>query len=246
MSLTNILFFDVETVPVEPDFASLSPHGADTFTKRFRSVYDKMLWEDPVSISNPANQADYQLEVWQQVYEQNVSLLAEYAKVACISVGFVDKTNAWHSKSFCGPDERKVLTDFCDAVSHKDVFRLCAHNGKTFDLPFLVRRLLIHGMKVPEKLQIMGLKPWDLKWIIDTQELWSLGDLRYFPSLDRICYAFSIQSPKSEMDGSQVASVFYSDAPDRFEKIARYCECDIVALVLVLACLYQLPKPSNL
>ena len=236
MSLRNILFFDAETVPQELEFAKFSKHGRDTFSKRFhRQIADLALMT-----------GDRDDIVEQAVYEQNVSVLAEYAKVAAISIGMVNKDNQLRMQTFSGPDEKELLTKFCTIVADQIVYKLCAHNGKAFDIPFLVRRLLINAMKLPDRLNILNLKPWDMKWICDTMEMWNLGDIRYNASLDRLAYAFNLPSPKSDMDGSKVASVFYSDDPDRFKKIGTYCQIDVVTLVCVYAYMTGNPLPVNL
>ncbi|MFM7194795.1 MAG: hypothetical protein ACKOYP_08470 [Bacteroidota bacterium] len=42
--------------------------------------------------------------------------------------------------------------------------RLCAHNGKEFDFPYLCRRMIINGIPLPPSLDLSGRKPWEVKW----------------------------------------------------------------------------------
>lgn len=108
--------------------------------------------------------------------------------------------------------------------------RLCAHNGKEFDFPFLARRMLKHQLALPTLLRLMGKKPWEVPHL-DTLELWKFGDYKHYTSLKLLAHFFDIPSPKGDMDGSDVAHVYYekNDLP----RIVRYCEKDVVTLTQV-------------
>lgn len=218
--MKNILFLDIETVPEQPEFAKLSEHGQRVFKKRFNLQFLEKEIKDMTD---------------QDIYDQNVSLIAEFARVACASVGYVNNDNQLVMKSFCSESEVEILTKLADVISNDNFHFLCAHNGKGFDFPFLCRRYIMSGLTLPSKLNIMGAKPWDLKWLIDTQELWACGERHYPGSLDRLAYAFGLPSPKTLMDGSQVCEVFYSVDPDKLIKIAAYCEIDVETLTCVYA-----------
>ena len=108
---------------------------------------------------------------------------------------------------------------------------LCAHNGKEFDIPFLARRFLINGMTLPHLLNVAGKKPWEIKQI-DTMELWKFGDFKHYTSLDLLTHIFKIPTPKDDIDGSQVAKVYYED--NDLDRIIKYCEKDVVATIQLL------------
>ena len=59
-------------------------------------------------------------------------------------------------------------------------------------------------------------------------ELWKFGDFKNY-ILDLLSYVFNIPSPKGDMDGSQVAKVFYEDKD--LDRIIHYCEKDVVATI---------------
>ena len=88
--------------------------------------------------------------------------------------------------------------------------KLCAHNGKEFDFPYLCRRLLINNLALPNLLNLAGKKPWDVPHL-DTLELWKFGDYKHYTSLDLLTAIFNIPSSKGDMDGSMVNSVYYKD-----------------------------------
>ena len=108
---------------------------------------------------------------------------------------------------------------------------MCGHNVKEFDFPFIARRMLIHGIKIPDKLNLMGKKPWEVPHL-DTLELWKFGDYKHFTSLKLLTKVLGVPSPKDDIDGSEVAKVFYKDK--NIDRIATYCEKDVIAVAQII------------
>lgn len=70
-------------------------------------------------------------------------------------------------------EEKNLLTEFSALINRhfsKSHHRLCAHNGKEFDFPYIARRMVIHGLELPGPLQVAGKKPWEVSHL-DTMEL---------------------------------------------------------------------------
>ena len=168
-----------------------------------------------------------------EVYNK-AGIYAEFGKVVCISMGFIlqkDGETQIRLKSIANKDESILLQEFIDLINsyyNSPDFMFCAHNGKEFDIPFLCRRILINGKKMPNILNVSGKKPWEIKHL-DTMELWKFGDFKNYTSLDLLSYVFNIPTPKDDMDGSQVAKVFYEDKD--LDRIIHYCEKDVVATI---------------
>lgn len=144
-------------------------------------------------------------------------------------------------RSFSG-DEEKLLVAFktlLDTHFSANHHRLCAHNGKEFDFPFLARRMLKHQIALPNVLQLMGKKPWEVPHL-DTLELWKFGDYKHYTSLKLLAHFFGIPSPKDDMDGSDVAKVYYLE--DDLPRIVRYCEKDVITLTQVYLKLSLQPR----
>ena len=80
-------------------------------------------------------------------------------------------------------------------------------------------------------LDISGRKPWEVQHL-DTMQLWKFGDYKHYTSLKLLCKLFEIDSPKSDMDGSQVAKVYYEDKD--LERISEYCQEDTIAVAQLL------------
>ena len=72
--------------------------------------------------------------------------------------------------------------------------------------------------------------------------LWRFGDFKQYTSLKLLAHVFGIPSPKDDIDGSQVAQVYYQEKD--IERIVRYCEKDVVTVAQVLLKMRQEPLLS--
>lgn len=223
----NVLFLDIETVPVSPSFEGLTP------------VMQK-LWDKKSSgFRNPEqNAAD--------VY-QRAGIYAEFGKIICISVGFIKGREplSFRLKSFYGDDEPRILKDFSEALKKFAAGReiiLCAHNGKEFDYPYIARRMIVNLLPIPEILDNAGKKPWEVK-LLDTMELWKFGDHKNFTSLEVLSAILGIDSPKDDIDGSRVADIYWKER--NIERIVRYCEKDVLCVAQIFLRFMNAPAINN-
>ena len=216
LNLEKVLFLDIETVPAIQKYDMLEDDIKELWGKKCNYMLkDGMLAED--------------------VYEK-AGIYAEFGKIVCISVGFVRIQNDQKElrvKSFYGKDEKSILENFKKLLDeHYNTIQhlLCAHNGKEFDFPYIARRMLINGLKLPTILNIAGKKPWEINHL-DTMDLWKFGDYKHYTSLDLLSYILGIPSPKGDIDGSMVADIYYKEK--NMERIVKYCEKDVVALTQI-------------
>ena len=211
--LKNILFLDLETASLTEDYNEL-PERLQYHWKRKAS-----------KIKNDENISPDQL------YFDRAAIYAEFGKVICIGVGgFYEHDTKFRAKTLVSTDEKSLLLEFKKLVeehpAHEQLI-LCAHNGREFDFPYLCRRMLINGIKLPEVLNITGKKPWEVMHI-DTLEFWKFGDFKNYTSLDLLASVFDIPGSKSQMDGSEVNTNYYHQKD--MNKIAVYCREDVVVL----------------
>ncbi|MBL7890556.1 MAG: 3'-5' exonuclease, partial [Bacteroidia bacterium] len=207
----NILFLDVETAPIVYKYNELNENVRSLWDSKFRY---------PTSDS-PENQY------------KKAGVYAEFAKVICISVGFFN-AKEFRIKSFYHEDEKQLLKDFAGLLNkhfNRKEHLLCAHNGKEFDFPFLCRRMLINGIKLPKALNIAGKKPWEVQHL-DTMELWKFGDYKSFTSLNLLAHIFNIPTPKDDIDGSDVARVYWEEKD--MKRIVTYCQKDVLTVARLL------------
>ena len=212
---SKVLFLDIETVPLAYRFSELNEAS-------------KYLWDKKTKYLQEKEQLSAQ-----DIYEK-AGIYAEFGKIICISVGFIVQTNGEFQirlKSFSSTNEKELLQDFIDLLNshyNHNSYTLCAHNGKEFDFPYISRRLLINEMKLPKLLDNAGKKPWEIN-NIDTLELWKFGDYKHYTSLELLTNIFNIPTPKDDIDGSQVAKIYYEDGD--LDRIINYCEKDVVAII---------------
>lgn len=223
MNLEQVLFLDIETVPLQASFDALSEEEQQLFA-------DKTRYQRKENITP------------KEFYER-AGIWAEFGKIVCISAGyFVDVTDkrSFRLTSFYGeePTLLQAFKELLDQHFSKRYHKLCAHNGKEFDFPYIARRMLVHGVALPNALKIAGKKPWEVPHL-DTLELWKFGDYKHYTSLKLLTHTLGIPSPKDDMDGSQVADVFYNKKD--ISRIVDYCERDVVAVAQVLLKFEGLP-----
>lgn len=213
LDLNNVLVLDIETVPQYSTHAELP----DNFKK---------LWD--LKTLNQRKE-----ETAEDFYER-AGIWAEFGKIICISVGIFTGGNAngLRIKSFAGHDEKELLERFSKMLSAQvSTLVLCAHNGKEFDFPYLCRRMLINGLKLPSQLEISGKKPWEINHL-DTMELWKFGDYKSYTSLNLLTTIFNIPTPKDDIDGSMVGQVYWKD--NQLDRISTYCQKDVIATAQLL------------
>ena len=216
IQLDNILFLDIETVPETASFSDLDETKQELFD--FKTKYQRKDDFTPEAFYDRAG-------IW-----------AEFGKIICISVGyFTFKGDIRHFRvtSFFG-EETKILKDFSNLLNNhfgQPQHILCGHNAKEFDFPFIARRMIIHSLPIPQKLNLFGKKPWEVPHL-DTLELWKFGDFKHYTSLKLLTNVLGIPSPKDDIDGSEVAHVFYIEKD--IDRIVTYCEKDVIAVAQIL------------
>ena len=222
--LQKIMFLDIETVPQTSDFSELAEELAH-------------LWEDKFSLIHKRMPEKYSAETTAaEAFNNSAGIYSEFGKIVCISVGFIyfhGEEMLFRTKSFSGDDEKQILTDFSKLISlfcTTKEHTLCGHNIKEFDIPYICRRMLINGLKLPAILNVSGKKPWEISFI-DTLELWKFGDYKNYTALKLLTAVFGIPTPKDDIDGSQVAEVYYKEKD--VNRIAIYCQKDVVATAQV-------------
>jgi len=216
IKLENILFLDIETVPLYSDFSELDETA-------------QQLWEQKTNYQRKD-------EFTPEEFYDRAGIWAEFGKIVCISVGyfvFNGDVRNFRVTTFYG-DEISILKEFkalLETHFNKPYHLLCAHNGKEFDFPFIARRMIINRIDIPFKLNLFGKKPWEVAHL-DTLELWKFGDYKTYTSLKLMTHVLGIPSPKDDIDGSEVRDVFYKD--NDIDRIIRYCEKDTIAVAQII------------
>ncbi len=237
IDLSQVLFLDIETVSGYPNYDQMPEPFQALWAQKAKSVvkiYDRPLEEEEVRTA----------------YE-SAGIFAEFGQIVCISVGFISRNEQGHTvrvKSYADRDEKVLLENFGQLLdqyyNNPNKHSICGHNIKEFDIPYICRRMLIHGIKLPRLLDIAGKKPWEMNYFIDTMTLWKFGDFKAYTKLSLLTYIFGIPTPKDDIDGSEVGRVFWED--DDLERIAVYCEKDVVATAQLLMKYKRMELPAEM
>jgi hypothetical protein len=191
--LTKILFLDIETVGVQPDWDSLVKHN-EALSFQFEHYFDWFQKRFPEDGANGVG----------QMFVNRSALVPEFARIACVSVAFVTESGEVKMQSFSDIDEKKMLLEVQKLLYRVGElgFFLCGHNVKGFDIPMLAKRMIINGLMPPPILPSYDTKPWEIK-AIDTKEIWQYGAYTSIGSLDLVCATLDIPTPKDgEINGS--------------------------------------------
>ena len=221
--LEKLLFIDIETVGVQPDWESLKKSNLelsfvfenyiDWFQKRFPEDADK-----PVG----------------QMFVNKAALVPEFARIACVSVAFVTEKGETKMQSFSNKNEKDLLQDVQKLLRRVGElgFFLCGHNVKGFDIPMLAKRMIINGLLPPKILPGHDTKPWEIK-ALDTKELWQYGGYGTIASLELMCVSMGVESSKNmEVTGNKVHEAYWTNKD--IKGIVEYCEKDVLVLIDVI------------
>lgn len=210
------LYIDIETLPT--DRQDVREYIAAKVTP-------------PGNISKPETIAKWEQESKPAAIDEAVSktgLDGAFGRV-CVIGWAIDDGEVKTVQS--ATDEELVLFDFLGAMRNdcgpSDLFDtvVCGHNVSAFDLRFLIQRYMVNRLRPPAIIQrAADAKPWESNKVFDTMVQWAGVGGRV--SLDKLCLAFGIESPKGDIDGSKVAQAV---ADGRIEEVAAYCARDVEA-----------------
>jgi uncharacterized protein YprB with RNaseH-like and TPR domain len=211
----NLLFIDIETVSKHSDFEQLDERM-------------QKLWVHKASfLKNDLSVTDAEM------YFKRAGIYAEFGKIVAIGMGFFhweDDVRILKVKTIASDNELALLTEFKQIIEKKyrpQDLRLCAHNGKEFDYPYLCRRMLVNGVEIPQSLNLQNRKPWEIPHL-DTLEMWKFGDKKHYTSLELMAAIFGISTSKSDISGEDVNTVYHIE--NNLERIQQYCSEDIIVL----------------
>lgn len=221
----------------------------DIETTTGKATYQDVLDENPaldqywqlkhkqLKSSEPENLAD--ITEPSEMYPRMAALYPEWGKIVCISIGqikFDEMGDAvsFGAKSFYNDDEAILLQDFND-TARKIMMKYpqmlwVGHNIKGFDLPYIIKRSLVHGLPVPKAFHLHKQKPWE-NCLLDTQDVWKFGGWNS-AKLGLISEILGVPSPKQDLEGSMVSQVYWEGG--NLERIKDYCEMDIEATANIM------------
>lgn len=217
----ELFHFDIETAGQWKDFDEFvenDKRGSDLF----KSKWERMRWSEKYSSLNEA-------------YLDNSGIISTYGRIVCISFGYIDNDGQKRISSFYGQDERDIVESFNNLLTkiEKKAFNLSGFRINHFDIPWILHKCHKYGIKPANIIYVYDKKPWDMR-ITDMSDDWRQKFAWAF-SFDEMCYELGVDSPKQEMNGSEVHKCFWNGELD---KIKKYCESDVSASIDVSLKLY--------
>lgn len=208
----NLMVIDIETVPQYSSFNEVP-------------AYMQKLWDEKTRKQRKEDETPAE-------YYNCAGTKAEFGKIICISAGIFTNNQGFRVKSFASHNEVELLVKFATLLNSLPAkLILCGHNAKEFDFPYICRRMLINGIKLPPQLNIACKKPWEICHM-DTMEMWKFGDFKNYTSLNLLAAIFGIPTPKDDIDGSMVAQVYWVD--NQLDRICTYCQKDVITTAQLL------------
>jgi uncharacterized protein YprB with RNaseH-like and TPR domain len=128
ISVENLFFIDIETVSCCEKYELLTDDW-------------KELWTEKINKALPGDSTP------EEYYPKRAGIMAEFAKVVCISFGFIKKENGQmhlRIKSIYSDNEKEILEKFivtvCQLQAKNNKWCFTGHNIKEFDIPFFVQK----------------------------------------------------------------------------------------------------------
>lgn len=230
------LYIDIETIPaqrpeileeiraakldeLEANIAAIAPPGN---YKKAETIAEWMAEQKPKIEQTLRDEFEASVE---DEYRKT-SLDGAFGQICVIGVASDDFT----PEVFFGMDEANVLKALTGWLNARNAnpfnVTVVGHNVVAFDLRFLVQRHIVNGIKPhPVIARAAQAKPWEVEKVFDTMAQWSGIGARI--SLDKLCKALNVPTPKGDIDGSKVWD-FVRDG--RLREVADYCIRDVEAV----------------
>lgn len=226
MDKKSYFYFDIETsrkYESYDEFKEADERGAKLFEKKVLKKLTKEEWDTLVIDKFARN------KFVRDEYVDLGGLLPEYGRVVCMAYGFY-KPDGGNRVLGCAfdLDEKKLIGDIAKAFNQVSSLRLipCGYNVRGFDIPYIYKKCLSYGIPVPSVINSFGKKPWEVL-MFDMMDTWK-GTSNSSATFDEMAYSLGVESPKKDMNGSEVGDAFFSG---QYKEIVEYCKRDVACLM---------------
>lgn len=159
---------------------------------------------------------DAQLQLDEAELIKKLSLSAATAKILCLC--YAAEPPSRSAVEVIQGEEPEIIKGFWKLAADCNLF--VGHNILDFDLRFIYQRSIIHQIKPSRDLPFARFRNAP---IYDTMQEWSKWG-REHVSLDALCKALYIASPKESLDGSKVYPYYRAG---KISDIIEYCRRDV-------------------
>lgn len=206
------IYLDIETLPTE---------RADVIDMLASQIKPPATYKKPESIAQWLTE-NRESELDSLV--RKTALDGAFGRICCFGFAIDDQP----ADTFVGT-ETDILAGVSTLLNALNSDRyttlIIGHNICGFDLRFLLQRYIVNQLPVPFLVRYAAnLKPWESDKVFDTMVQWAGVGNRI--SLDKLCMALGVNSPKGDLDGSKVFDYWKAG---RIAEIAEYCKKDVEA-----------------
>ena len=197
------LYLDIETIPTDLDWVIDDLRAKNKPPAQYKKPESIAEWME----------AKADIELAKDIHETGLD--GSFGRICCIGYAFDDEpvqTVGTHLQM----GEYTMLQDFAADLHGKKIDCVVGHKLASFDLPYIRKRAIIHGVKLNLPFDS---KPWGNE-IFDTMLKW---DAKKLISADKLARVLGIEG-KSDIDGSMVWDM-YQRGEDK--AIADYCADDV-------------------
>ncbi len=229
------LFLDIETIPTQRADV-ISNIRAEVEAKAAAEAESiRRQYKKPETVE--AHLAELHASVPSRVEEahRKTALDGGFGEVLCIGFAFDDQPAQTLIRT-PKESERDLIAKFVSKLPEATMTALhwIGHGISTFDIRFLWQRCLVLGLPPAPLPQ----DDFDLL-LTDTMIVWAgRFNRERWPSLERLCQVFGLQSPKTELDGGRVWDFTQAG---RYKEISSYCARDVEAVRQV----YRAMRPGG-
>jgi 3'-5' exonuclease len=159
--------------------------------------------------------ASFECGEWDEDRRRKAALDAITGRIVCIGTMLVEDYRANKATVFVGENESNLLRGFWSLLLECKTQRFIAHNGMSFDLPYLWRRSVILNVRPPFAID---LRKYRTDCVYDTMCVWGNWEMRTLTSLDMLSQALGVGSKSAS--GNDVFGLWQSGD---YSTLAKYC-----------------------
>jgi predicted PolB exonuclease-like 3'-5' exonuclease len=197
--MTNVIIWDIETIPDLRGFAAANGHVGKTDDEIRAAMGDKFP---------------------KHIYHSIVCIGALVARRDNGGLWTIDALGAPHVGE---RPEKALIASFVDRIAELSP-QLVTFNGSSFDLPVLRYRAMVHGVAAPG----LALRPYFHRYTEDAVDLCDVL-ASFSPqgkaTLHEMCKVMGLPGKPDGMAGGEVEKYYHEG---RIREIADYCETDVV------------------
>lgn len=184
------VIIDIETGPLSPEKR-----------EHTRPTWETMKWGNAKKEETRQKKFEEAVEIWEAGDKAALDALTG----EIIMIGFSDTGYEYMDS---GLGEGLMLSEFWTRFGSP--IRFVGHNILNFDIPFLLKRSYLNGIKPPEWI-INDIRQYHSEFMFDTMRFWQFGNKQNFTSLTALCGAFGISVKESEVSGADFHKWWASD-----------------------------------